>query len=361
MSFSSVWKKIKQSKSFKPSRIIIPPENISPELTNNNPFQRHQQYFSISINELYLVNGREWFTTWEPFVFIASQFLYKNKMHTVPYFVGRKMLEGKVESVPEGMIFENTKVAGLHPYRGGDFSVSVVLGRAKNNDYLKKTLKIMENAAKTYIDGFGTAVLPYLKVANIVVDAYEELLDSNDIEPLIGHSMMFQPDTQGGLHPGYFALINEAEDKIDPSRFFIIDGKLYKGKTKEKAKLYREKDFVLYSILASKHRSDVELLPYYEEFIKIQEFIAGMGFSIENENMKKINAKLFALLDRVYMSPDLIRSQVEEQMQEFRSSLKKMIDQRRPLAGRNPTETKPDERDEWEKKMDAELMDILNF
>lgn len=358
MKVGKIWEKIKKSKTFRPARIHIPLENVEPKLRIPGPFERHKQYFEVRINQLYLTYQRKWFQTWEPVVFISSRFLYDGKYQDVPFFVGQNMKDGKKENTPDGMIFENTKVAGLHPYRGGTFGVTVVLGRARINNYLKKVLNIIESSSKTYLEGFGSAVLPYVNVAKVVLDSYEDLIDSKDVEPLIGHQVAFNPDIQEGFSPGFFALINEPEADVNPSDFYVINNDLYYGKSREEASPYRKDDYVLYSILATDNRSDIEVLPYYEQFNKIQELISGMGVTIGDDQMDLINARLFSLLDHVRMSPDLIRDQMNEQISGFRKELRQMIDDRRPLAGaeRGPI---ADERDDWDKKMDEELLSIF--
>jgi hypothetical protein len=356
MGLADLWGKIEKSKTYRPARVIIPPENIFPKLKIPGPFARHKQYFEVTVNQMYLTYNRQWFKTWEPVVFVATRFLYDGNYQEVPFVVGEKMMEGKINT-PQGMIFENTKVAGLHPYRGGNFSITVVLCRALQNNYLKKVLNLIEDASKTYLGGFGTSVLPYVKIAKVVLDSYEDLVDSRDVEPLIGRRITFNPDTEEGFNPGYFALINEPEEETDPSEFYVINGNLHLGKSKESAEPYRKDDYVLYSILAANQRSDVEVLPYYEHFKKIQDQISGMGVTIGDDRMDLINGRLFSLLDLVRMSPDLTREQVDIQIQDFRQELRKMIDARRPLAGDKQTDK--DDRDDWEKNLDNELLSIL--
>lgn len=357
MGLSELWGKIKGAETFRPSRIIIPQANIEPQLRVAVPFQRNKQYFEVTVNQMYLTYSREWFKTWEPCVFVSTGFLYDGKIQDVPFFVGRKMLEGKIEKLPDGMIIENTKVAGLHPYRGGKFSVTVVLGRALKQNYLRKILNLIESTSQTYLGSFGTAVLPYAQVAKIVLDSYEDLVDSKDVEPLIGHGITFNPDTQEGFKPGYFALLNEAEENINAEAFFVKNGKLFHGTSSAEATPYRAEDYVLYSILAAENRSDVEILPYYQDFVKMQEFISGINGKLEDEQMKLLNARLFSLLNKVMMSPDLTRDQVQLQVGEFRKEINAMIDVRRPLSG--DEQLAPDERDTWEKSMDKELLSVL--
>lgn len=357
MSLQSLWKNISKSKSFRPARFSVPAANVDPAIRFPEPFQRHRQYFEVKVNEMFLAYDREWFTTWQPMVFAGSRFLYMGKMREVPFIVGPQMIEDNSKSLPDGMIFENTKVAGLHPYRGGDFSLHMVLARLQTNNYLKRLISIMESTSGTYLEDFATAVVPYTKVAKIILNSFEDLLGTEEVEPMVGYRFTMNPDTREGVKPGYFVLINKPEQELDEDRFYVIDDRLHYGDSADTAKPYRGGDYVLYSILATDHRSDVEILPYYEEFVKLQESIRDIGV-ISDEEKKLLNGKLFALTDTIRMSPDLIRNQVEDQIAELRGELKKMMDDRRPLAGGGPRHQ--DQRDDWEKKMDDELRSILN-
>lgn len=356
MSLQSLWKSVSKSKSFRPARFSVPSANVDPAIRFPEPFRRHQQYFEVKVNEMFLAYDREWFTTWQPMVFAGSRFLYMGKMREVPFVVGPQMIEDNSKSLPDGMIFENTKVAGLHPYRGGEFTLHMVLARLQTNNYLKRLISIMESTSGTYLKDFATAVVPYTKVAKIILNSFEDLLGTEEVEPMVGYRFTMNPDTSEGVKPGYFVLINKPEQELDEARFYVIDDRLYYGDDIDTAEPYRGGDYVLYSMLATNHRSDVEILPYYEEFVKLQQSIRDMGV-VSDEEKKLLNGKLFALTDTIRMSPDLIREQVEDQIAELRGEVKKMIDDRRPLAGGGPRQQ--DQRDEWERKMDDELSSIL--
>lgn len=357
MGFSEIWNKISKSKSYRPARIAIKPENTKSSLLLVQPFERHKHYFEVVVNEMYLTYERKWFKTYDPLVFVTSRFLYHGEMVEIPFLVGPQMLQNKMGSELNGMIFENTLVAGLHPYRGGNLTINIVLGRMVINNYLKKVIKILENASGTYPGAFATAIEPYTKVAKVILSGLEDLFDSADIEPLIGHSTPFTASSNDDLRPGYFAMINRAEDEVDPKNFFVIDRKLHYGNTIENTKPFREEDYVLYSIVASTKRNDIESLPFYNQFTSLQQIISNMGISLGENEKNILNGKLFSLIDMVRMSPDLVRDQVDQVILEFRTDIKKMIDDRIPLVRGKPQVT--DQRDEWEKKVDKELLSIL--
>lgn len=358
MGLIDLWNKIKSTPTFRPARIRIPSENIDPPLRVASAFVRDQQYFQVTVNEMYLTYEREWFKTWEPIVYTTTQFLYDGKRQEVPFFVGqKKMEESKTEKLPKGMIFENTKVAGLHPYSGGDFSISVILGRAKRNDYLRKVITIIEDISETYLGGFGTSVLAYTNVAKVIADSFEDLLGSDDVEPLIGHKITMSPDVAEGFYPGYFVLVNEDEGNLDASKLYIKNGHLVYGDSLQTASPYRNDDYVLYSVLATNSRSDVEVLPYFESFRKLKQFVAGFQGNINDEQKKDIEARLIAVSHEVRNSPDLTRGQVEKQLDEFWEEIKQMIGRSRRLSGTEVA--KKDPRGDWEIEMDKKISSLL--
>lgn len=353
----NLWKKISKSDSFRPARIVIPEENIEESFVSELPFERHNQYFLVTVNQMFLTYQRKWFKDWDPFVFITSRFLYDGVYHEVPFFVGQKMLEGlKVDIPSKGMIFENTKVAGLHPYRGGDFGLTVVLGRSLKNDYLRKVMNVIESASKTYLGGFGTALLPYLQIGKIVMDSFEDLLDSKDVEPLIGYRIDFNPEVNNNFKPGYFALINKSEDLIDAKQFFVKDQKLFFGQSLEHCLPYREEDYVLYSVLGTEQRGDIESLPYYKEYLATRNFISNFPSSIPEDHVKSIKGKIFSLLNNICTSPDLIRSQAKKEMEDYKNELNTLLDDRMNFGA----VTAEDDRDEWEKEMDEAIASVLD-
>jgi uncharacterized protein YeeX (DUF496 family) len=357
MPLKEIWNKVATSGSYRPARIAIKPENTKNSLYHEEPFERHKHYFEVVVNEMYLTYERKWFKTYDPIVFVTSGFLYKGEMVEIPFLVGPQMLKNKMGSEVKGMIFENTLVAGLHPYRGGNFIINIVLGRMVTNNYLKKVISILEDASGTYPGAFAKSIEPYLKVSKVIIKGLEDLFDSADIEPLIGHSNSFLTSSNNGFRPGFFALINKDESDVKPDEFFVIDKKLHQGKNLDTAKPFREDDYVLYSIVSSNERNDIELLPFYDQFTSLQKIITDMGVQIGDDEKNILNGKLFSLIDTVRMSPDVVREQVDKIILEFRTDIKKMIDDRKPLGSFKAVTAV--QKDEWEQKIDAELLSIL--
>lgn len=356
MSFSDFWGHLVASKRILPARISIHPANTDKAALLNAPFTRRQQYFIVTINEMFLKDKREWFKTYDPVVFTVAEFLYDGEKTDVPFVVGPSVLGNKIE-LPEGFIFQDTIVAGLHPYSGGSFAITVILSKMKQQDYLRKLLDVVESTAATYTTAFATAVNQYVKVGKIVLDNIEKLTNAKDIEPLIGSRKEFLPDRGDNFLPGYFAVINGGESKINPDDFFVKENRLYIGNPDAGGRLYRENDYVLYSIMASNSRSDIEKLPFYKQWKELQQFIKEMPDIGPNEQTL-INGKLFMLQDTLRMSPDLTKEQVRDLIQMFRDELKQSIEDRKVLSNNEKTPLAP-AKDDWDKEMDKMALDIL--
>lgn len=358
MSFSDTWKKITTSKSYRPARISVPLSNIDIGTKMQTSIAKNEHYFVVRINEIFLSYKRQWFSTYDPVVFITTEFLYNAEKYAVPFVVGPSMMNNKLEKIPEGMVFQDTVVAGLHPYRGGNFVLSIVLGRMRQENYLRKIVNIIEKTAATYTGGFATIVSNYTKVANVVLDSMDALFDSQDVEPLIGCRKEYLKEAMDDFSSGYFILMNTDEEEVDEQKFFIKGNRLYYGDSFDEAKPFRDSDYVLYSIMAAPSRSDTELLPFHTQFLQLQSYVSDIPDVISDEQTTIINAKRYKLQDTIRMSADLVRPQVKDLINEYDTSLKEMIDERHPLSGEK-RQLVQDKRDDWDKEMDQMALNLL--
>jgi len=354
----SLWKKITQSPSYRPAQIAINPENTDVRDRLVKPFKRNEQYFLVRINEMYLSYKRKWLSEYDPMVFVLSEFLYDGEKVSVPYVVGPSMLTDKIEKIPEGMILKDTTVAGLHPFRGGEFAISVVLARLRQQDYLRKILRLIESTAGTYTSGFVTMVSQYSKVAKVVLDGIDSLLDSEEVEPLIGFRKPYQPDVDN-FTPAYFVLINKDEQEVKESNFFVKNNSLLYGDSMDSAKPYRKDDYVLYSIRDASIRSDYESLPFHKQWLELVKSIGDLK-GVSDDDKQIINAKLFSLQSILETSPDLTRPQVDEIIDGYIADRDKMLARRsNRLSGSTEPSASEQPVDEWEKKMKDLSLRIL--
>ena len=358
MAILDVWKRIVEAPSYIPGHFQIPAAQVDIGNKIGVPIEPQQHYFIVRVNEMYLSYKRKWFSTYDPVVFAVSEFQYGNGKITMPFLVVPSMMQSQPDKTPEGMIFKNTTVAGLHPYRGGTFGLSIVLGRLRQDNYLRKLLAFMETASGAFTAGFATVVSSYVNIANMVLDGVDALLDSEDIEPMIGFRQEFVPAVQDDFSSGYFVLLNTKEHAIDKNKLFVRNNSLYYGESLDGSTPFRSDDYVLYSIRSATHRDDTEILPFHSQFTDLQKTIGDMHEIAESEK-KIINGKLFSLQDAVRMSPDLIHPQITAQITQYRNDIREMMDARQPLSGGKIMKKPP--KDAWEQQMDNMALEILNM
>lgn len=355
MSLADIWNKLKGADSFRVAHFEIPfSQTDNP--TASQPVQPKEEYFEVLVNELYLSYKRKWFKEYDPVVYVVSEFIYERQRQVVPFVVGPSLMEGKIANLPDGMIFENVKVAGLHPYRGGDFGLGVVLARSKREDYLRRIIKVITDTAATYTGSFATIVSQYAKVADVVLNSIDALFNSRDLEPLIGYQRTYTSGNNA-LVPGYHVLLNEDESRVDTKKFFVKKNRLHYGDDLASAQPYRADDYVLYSIVATKERTDTDLLQFSTQFYELQNLVKDMP-SISEEEHKIIIAKFTSLQNSIRMSPDLVRSQIRSLIDGFWADLKEMIEDRREILSAIEEKVVA-EKDPWEQEMDKKLLDVL--
>lgn len=234
-------------------------------------------------------------------VFVVSEFTYGRRAEAVPFIVGPALLSKHGSPVPTGTVFSNTRVAGLHPYRGGRVNLAVVLCQVKRDDYPRRLLKVIESAADA-ID-FGTALTSYVKIGSTIIDGVEALFGAGDTVPLMGMRTEFDPDAGDDLRSTHFALINKPGVRGD--QLYIRDNKLFAdaGFTTP----YRDADYVLYSLVQTDARSDDTTLPFYELYERILT-LASQG---DDNSWQRAKADLVSLRQTMILSPDLTSRQAD--------------------------------------------------
>jgi hypothetical protein len=308
-----------------PSTVTIPrahlDENLNGEL--DDALLKDKHYFQVIVNEMYLANARQWLHEIEPVVYVVGEFVHAGEPKVVPLLVGPSLVKqfGVPDEYAKGMIFRNTSVFGLYPYRGGGLTLSVVLAEAKGNSPLRPMLGFVETAAKVL--GFSPALAPYASVANLVMDGFETLFQSGSVVPLVGFRDSFGPNQRIPFQPSYFALIDAPA--VDPETLWVRNRQLVQGSSLDDAEPYRAADYVLYSIVApAEHRrDDVDILPFNEQWERVK---SEASSPIDDPNYKNARVQMSALYQAIITSPDLTDSQADALAEEYASRMKAIHD-----------------------------------
>ena len=265
---------VRSGKTKTRAQFVVARDHVADDASPGAPFAAQQHYFQVVVNEMFLASSRQWFADYVPMAVAAVSFVYgKAEQQTVPFVIGPALLKG-IEKVPEGMIFRNTTVTGLHPYAGGAFTLTVLLNRLQTRNHAEQMLKLVEGVSSA-VDPTQT-LGPYLKLAGPIVDGVEALLGLDEAQAVLGYREAFNPQTGANFSNDYNVLIDADDAGIDRSRFWVKGSRLFMGSTLGAAKPYRDNDFVLFRIAQATQRNDVVTLPFYPLWEAAQDF-AGQG------------------------------------------------------------------------------------
>jgi hypothetical protein len=314
----TIFDAVKAAPAKKRAHFTVPRDHVLNPIPLGPPFKEREHYLQIIINEMFLANGRQWFSTYDPMAFVASSYIYDTALNTSPFVVGPQLLDQFKTPVPEGMIFENVPVSGLHPYQGGTLTLTIILNQLQRQNNAEKMLKIAENVAGS-IDP-SSAFTTYLKVAGTVVDAVEAIFGLNETTPLMGYHTTINPQVNQLLEPEFMVLLNVDEQKVDPAQYWVKNDRLYSGPTLDNAQPYRGSDFVLLSIAQGIKRSDERLLPFYPLWVTTQDLAAQVGDHYWIEAKSQFNTLKRDLLK----SPDLTDLDRDRFQTEYLTKLKNL-------------------------------------
>lgn len=314
--FGSIFKTIRERPREQPSTFAIPNDQTDLPSSLKTPFARNEHYFQIRVNQLYLKLSRKWLNEIDPLVVVASEFTYDGKNTTVPYVVGPSLIQKfNVQPSSDSLILQNTRVAGLHPYRGGKITLSVMLCEVRRRNNAKALLDIVEGAAGA-LDS-ATMLNPYLKIANVVLGGIDSLLGGGETVPLAALRKEIDPDANDRLAPAYFVLIDAPG--LDSAKFWVKDNELLYGPNVNAAKPYRDADYVLFSLVRPEtaKRSDIELLPFYPLWQRVKAEAA----SASEDNYKSARSNMLSLYQTLLISPDLTEEQANQLADEWSETM----------------------------------------
>lgn len=299
-----IWNNIQGSPAQIPLTAEISRDHVFPGVSDEE-IRADKHYFMVRVNEMFLSKARNWFNLVDPMVFFVSEFTYDSKEIAVPYVIGPGLMEKYGKAIPEGMIFSNTTVAGLHPYKGNELTLSVILYENTRKNYAREFLKVVESISNA-ID-FSNTLSQYLKVGDVVADGVSELMGLGGTIPLVGYRKSYNPNAGDKISSGFFTLINNNGQEIDPQELWVINDQLYIGDTKEKAKPFREvkgMDFVLYSLMIRSERNDISSLSFYPLY---KSMIKSAMESDTQQKWEAAKAEMMTLAKEIRFHPDIAK------------------------------------------------------
>lgn len=290
------WGKVKHSPAILPITRVIPPDHT--DKPDGERFRRDAHYFHVTVNRIFLKYDRELWVTYAPMALVVSEFQYDGEDLTVPSIVGPSLLEkSKIELPDTGFVFQDTRVAGIYPYKGGGLKLTIILYKVKRTDSAKQLLKVVERLSAAL--DFSQVLTTYLKIADVLADTVSEVIGSDkENQPLIGFRKEFAAGDD--FKPGYLAIIDSPA--VDDRKLWVREKELVFGDNKDTAPQFTTSNFVLCNIGQETERDD------FEKFSPIREMwkqVKTEATRPKPEAWETAKIAMSALYQAMVLSPDL--------------------------------------------------------
>ncbi len=311
---------IAKGKIVLPEVVAIPAGQCFPAASVGDAVIRDRDYFSITINELFLIDARFGLATFDPLVVATTSFIYGDRRISVPSIVGPSLLKQDGKRLPQGVVLHDTTVAGPYPFRGGPVAISLVLYRVRHRDYAKDLLRLVESVWGAIGASADMGLLS--KVGGPLIDGLDDLLGMSETEPIAGHRIELGPSKPAGFRTCFSALIDGNQTPV-VDHLRVEGGRLRISTGAGESEKFTAADYVLYSVARSKARYDERTLPFYPIYERALKTAASGG----DDAWKAAKASFAELWQQMITSPDLTKEQAHQLLAVWRSDLLRARDE----------------------------------
>jgi hypothetical protein len=242
-------------------------------------FIPNEVYLEIRVRQIWLTRQRELWREFQPFAAVVSEFIHRGEQRMLPVMLGSSQLSGKLALISDRDAIEirNLRVGGPTPFEGDDVTLLLALFRTKTEDWLGRTLGVVETIA---VAVGGSALVAAKPVAEALVGAVTQFLGQQQLELRCGqHQSWSSPQDPGDpqsteLRPMHYVVMRSPVGRIAvPEReFVVVDGRLHRIGGVEPVP-HTEHDFMLLSIEPRKVRDDYKKLPFYALWQQTQQHV----------------------------------------------------------------------------------------
>lgn len=275
-----------------------------------------EHYFGILIDEIFLSRSREWWREYEPLVLSITEFTYGSTKAVLPFLVGRRTLGEHAQLAPQDMIYRRIGATGIHPFRGGKVTSTVVLCKSLTADWARKLVATIESVSQAV--PFAGGMAKFTRLADSVLEGIDSLFSVAQTTPLVGLRQEFDHDLGTPVRPGFFVLIDGPEASYAPETLWVKGDSLYRGTNEAALKPFREASFVLFSIRGTAQVSDLSQLSAHQTAEAIKKLAAGT-----EEDWRRAKAELVVLIRELITSPDLTAAQADAYYEEVIKAAKR--------------------------------------
>lgn len=298
-----LFENLRRTPTRNPVWLRVPDERVDESL-GEAPLEPRRHYFEVRINRMYLSAQREWLTKYVPVVLAAAEFSYAGETMFAPTLVGPNTIERLGGRSPLGAVVANARIAGPHPFMGGELAISLILFRLDRANVLEPFLDTLEGASGAM--DFAAGLVPYVKIAQVVLKGITALTGGD--EPRLARYDGFSP-----VRPGFYALV-DPDSPIDVDSLTVTNRELYLDGSP-----FADGDYVLYSVRRVTHPEvDVTQLPLFGQW---QTVLREAAKSSTDDVWTNTKLNWSALIGMLGTSPDLTVDHAMELSEEWKDTM----------------------------------------
>lgn len=178
------------------------------------PLRAGQDYFRLTLCEMYLGTDRRWFTTYYPAVHSLVRLQHGSKTVELPHIAGPLDLKGVSSENLANVIQLNHRMTGLLPFNGGELELNAGMLAIKGDDALPRLIGVLSQfGGMLQIPQLSTA----LAVAGPLAKGIQSLFVGDDDSLVLGLHQSFtasEADAADAPVPGHFAAFLATEKDL---------------------------------------------------------------------------------------------------------------------------------------------------
>jgi hypothetical protein len=293
-----LWSTLKAGHVPLPEVKTLSPDRCLPANSAGYPILRDKMYFEIRVNQLYLAENRKWWAEFDPLVVVVVEFSYGNGHAVLPVIIGPNLIrrQSNSDQALHGVVLQDVRVIGPHPYRGGDVDLSVSFYKVERTNHAAGLLKVIDELSATL--GAPGEMLVAAKVGGALLQGVESLLGMKESIYLSGHRLSLAPSPLDPMKASFSALVVPPV-QADMSSLCVRDRRLFLQDAP-----YTASDFVLLSVSGKTERGDENMLPFYS--LKTE----GLAAIFDgDEGLKRGKALLLSGYQQMRKGPDVTKEE----------------------------------------------------
>src|SRR4051794_27360837 len=102
-----------------------------------------ENYFQLTLTEMFLKDDRKWFAAWQPACYVAVRFRFGDKDETINHLAGVSALKDVDAGHINRGVALNYSITPLVLFNGGEVEIDAGLIAVKNEDDIKRLVKVL--------------------------------------------------------------------------------------------------------------------------------------------------------------------------------------------------------------------------